>query len=131
MFDGDPAVSRRIYELSREVVDFQRAATPLGPMLVALEAGFDKYGMDQELRRASCVTSPTTSPSVDERVDGLRLLLRDILAGQLDPRRTEAERGDDGSSAAASNAQNDEVKKISAWAAILFAPTTDRPRSTA
>src|SRR5438876_151202 len=40
VFSGDPAVSRRIYELSREVIDFQRAASPLGGMLVALEAGF-------------------------------------------------------------------------------------------
>ena len=29
VFDGDPAVSRRIYELSREVIEFQRATRPL------------------------------------------------------------------------------------------------------
>ena len=29
LFDGDPAVSRRIYELSREVIEFQRATHPL------------------------------------------------------------------------------------------------------
>ena len=33
VFDGDPAVSRRIYELIREVVDFQRATQPLVNML--------------------------------------------------------------------------------------------------
>ena len=33
IFSGDPAVSRRIYELSREVIDFRRATHPLNTML--------------------------------------------------------------------------------------------------
>jgi Mg2+ and Co2+ transporter CorA len=33
LFKGDPAVSRRIYELSREVIEFQRATRPLLDML--------------------------------------------------------------------------------------------------
>lgn len=40
VFSGDPAVSRRIYELSREMVEFQRATRPLVGMLHALMAGF-------------------------------------------------------------------------------------------
>src|SRR4051794_18491435 len=43
VFRGDPKVSRRIYELSREVIEFQRATRPLLGMLDALSAGFDKY----------------------------------------------------------------------------------------
>ena len=39
LFKGDPAVSRRIYELSREVIEFQRATRPLLDMLTSLEAG--------------------------------------------------------------------------------------------
>src|SRR5678815_347350 len=33
VFGGDPKVSRRIYELSREVIEFQRATSPLLGML--------------------------------------------------------------------------------------------------
>jgi len=51
VFGGDPKVSRRIYELSREVIDFQRSVRPLLGMLAGLEEGFEKYGTDEELRR--------------------------------------------------------------------------------
>ncbi len=51
LFGGDPAVSRRIYELSREVIEFQRATRPLAGMLDALRSGFEKYEVDEELRR--------------------------------------------------------------------------------
>jgi magnesium transporter len=122
VFDGDPAVSRRIYELSREVVQFQRAAAPLTGMLASLAAGFDKYGVDEELRRSLRDVADHVA-QVNERLDGLRVLLRDILsvnsilvAQKQNEEMTALSR--------TSNAQNDEVKKISAWAAIGFAPTT-------
>ena len=122
VFDGDPAASRRIYLLSREVVDFQRAANPLTAMLTALAAGFDKYGVDEELRRALRDVADHVA-QVNERLDGLRVMLRDILsvnsilvAQRQNEEMTLLSR--------TSNAQNDEVKKISAWAAIGFAPTT-------
>jgi magnesium transporter len=121
VFDGDPAASRRIYLLSHEVIDFQRAAAPLTGMLAALEAGFDKYGVDEELRRALRDVADHVA-QVTERVDSLRVLLRDIL--QVNSILV-AQRQNEEMTALSrtSNAQNDEVKKISAWAAILFAPT--------
>jgi magnesium transporter len=121
VFGGDPSVSRRIYELSREVIEFQRATRPLLDILAALTAGFDKYGTDDELRRylADVADHATTAA---ERVDVFRQILADILTlnatlvsqtqNQEVQRLTEA-----------SYAQNEEIKKISAWAAILFAPT--------
>jgi magnesium transporter len=122
VFEGDPAVSRRIYMLNREVIDFQRAANPLMGMLAALEAGFDKYGVDEELRRSLRDVADHIT-HVIEQVEGMRVLLRDILqvnsilvAQQQNEEMTALSR--------TSNAQNDEVKKISAWAAIGFAPTT-------
>jgi magnesium transporter len=122
VFDGDPAVSRRIYELSREVVDFQRAASPLTAMLDSLSGGFDKYGVDEELRRALRDVADHVA-QVTERVDSLRVLLRDIL--QVNSILVAQKQNDEMTSLSrTSNAQNDEVKKISAWAAIGFAPTT-------
>jgi magnesium transporter len=121
VFDGDPAVSRRIYELSREVIEFQRATHPLPAILASLSAGFDKYEIDDELRRhLRDVADHVTQ--VNERADGFRQLLRDMLTVNstlVAQRQNEEMR----SLSEASNAQNDEVKKISSWAAVLFAPT--------
>ena len=121
VFGGDPGVSRRIYELSQEVLEFQRAAAPLTGILAAITAGFDKYGVDEELRSyLRDVADHVTS--VIERVEGFRLQLRDILtvnATLVAQRQNEEIR----ELTEASIAQGEEVKKISAWAAILFAPT--------
>jgi magnesium transporter len=121
VFRGDPQVSRRIYELSQEVVDFQRAAQPLTGILAAITAGFEKYGVDEELRSyLRDVADHVTS--VNERVEGFRLQLRDILtvnATLVAQRQNEEIR----ELTETSIAQGEEVKKISAWAAILFAPT--------
>ena len=122
VFDGDPAVSRRIYELSREVVDFQRAASPLGAILDGLAGGFDKYEVDEELRRSLRDVADHVT-QVNERIDSLRVLLRDIL--QVNSILVAQKQNEEMTALSrTSNAQNDEVKKISAWAAIGFAPTT-------
>jgi len=121
VFGGDPEVSRRIYELSREVVDFQRATHPLVGLLHALTAGFDKYGVDEELQRYLGDVADHVA-EVNERIDGFRVALRDILtvnATLVAQRQNEEMKA----LSEASNSQNEEVKKISAWAAILFAPT--------
>ncbi|HEX2072934.1 MAG TPA: CorA family divalent cation transporter, partial [Geodermatophilus sp.] len=121
VFRGDPGVSRRIYELSQEVLEFQRAAQPLTGILAAITAGFDKYGVDEDLRSyLRDVADHVTS--VNERVEGFRVQLRDILtvnATLVAQRQNEEIR----ELTEASIAQGEEVKKISAWAAILFAPT--------
>ena len=121
VFGGDPGVSRRIYELSQEVVEFQRAVNPLTGIIAGISAGFDKYGVDEELRSyLRDVADHVTQ--VRERVEGFRLQLRDILtvnATLVAQRQNEEIR----ELTEASIAQGEEVKKISAWAAILFAPT--------
>ncbi|MFB9238871.1 magnesium/cobalt transporter CorA [Plantactinospora siamensis] len=121
VFGGEPTASRRIYELSREVIEFQRAARPLAAVLDALDAGATRYETGEELRRYLRDVADHLTQVV-ERVDGFRQLLQNMLAvnatlvGQQQneemKRLTEA-----------GFAQNEEIKKISAWAAILFAPT--------
>lgn len=121
VFGSDPQVSRRIYELSREVIEFQRATRPLATVLANLSAGFEKYGTDEELQRyLRDVEDHLTA--VIEQVDGFRQLLRDILtvnATLVAQRQNEEMRA----LSEASIDQNEDVKRISAWAAILFAPT--------
>jgi magnesium transporter len=121
VFSGQPQVSRRIYELSQEVVEFQRATHPLQTMLAGLLAGSAKYGVDLELQRYLRDVADHVTHVVD-RVDGFRQLLRDMLtvnATVVAQQQNEEMK----SLALASQVQNEEVKKISAWAAILFAPT--------
>ncbi|MFU8850247.1 magnesium/cobalt transporter CorA [Micromonospora sp. SL1-18] len=121
VFGGDPKVSRRSYELIREVIEFQRAARPLLGVLNALSAGSTKYGTEEELQRYLRDVADHLTQVV-ERVDGFRHLLQNILtvnATLVSQQQNEEMR----SMTAASYEQNEEIKKISSWAAILFAPT--------
>ncbi|MEU9911004.1 magnesium and cobalt transport protein CorA [Streptomyces sp. NPDC051001] len=121
VFRGDPEVSRRIYELSREMVEFQRATRPLVGMLHGLMAGFSKYETDDELQRyLRDVADHVTHTS--ERVDGFRLALTEILTVNA-TLVTQQQNAEMRALAEAGFEQNEEIKKISSWAAILFAPT--------
>ncbi|MGW3121625.1 magnesium and cobalt transport protein CorA [Streptomyces sp. NPDC001107] len=121
VFRGDPEVSRRIYELSREMVEFQRATRPLVGMLHGLIAGFSKYGTDDELQRyLRDVADHVTHTS--ERVDGFRQALTDILTVNA-TLVTQQQNAEMRALAEAGFEQNEEIKRISSWAAILFAPT--------
>jgi magnesium transporter len=108
---GAEGVSRRIYELTREVIEFQRATKPLVPMLDLL---MNARGIDDEERRYLRDVQDHAL-RLQERVDSFRELLQNILNVNLTLETK--------SLSEVSNRQNEEVKKISAWAAILFAPS--------
>jgi magnesium transporter len=111
VFDGSPTVSRRIYELSREVIGFQRAIKPLGLILEKLmkmpEVGAEERRYLRDVHDHAL--------RIEEQTDAFRELLQNILSVNL-TLETKA-------LSETSNAQNEQLKKISAWAAILFAPT--------
>ncbi len=106
VFGGNPDVSRRTYQLSREVIQFQQATKPLAGILEHL-IGEEGSDVDPEVRRYLRDVQDHAL-RVIERVDAFRELLSGILSVNL---------------TLVSLGQNEEVKKISAWAAILFAPT--------
>ena len=106
VFGGNPAVSRRTYELSREVIEFRKATGPLAGVLDSLLED-EELEVDPEVRRYLRDVQDHVLRVV-ERVEGFRELLNNILSVNL---------------TLVGLSQNDEVKKISAWAAILFAPT--------
>ena len=106
VFGGEPDVARRIYDLSREVIQFHRATKPLVGALGRLIEGEEK-GVDSEVRRYLRDVRDHLLRVV-ERVEGFRELLNNILSVNL---------------TMVGINQNEEVKKISAWAAILFAPS--------
>jgi magnesium transporter len=106
VFAGDPGVSRRIYELSREVIQFHQATQPLVVMLGRLTEG-ETGDIDPVVRGYLRNLQARVSRGT-ERVEGLRELLANVLNVNL---------------AQISLDQNNQVKKISAWAAILVVPT--------
>ncbi len=121
VFSGESGVSRRIYQLSREVIEFQRACDPLLDVLESLASGFDEYQVDVELRR-QLRDVQDHAVHVVERVDAFRQLLGNILtvnSTMVAQRQSE----ETTKLTEASLTQSEEVKKISSWAAILFAPS--------
>lgn len=107
LFSGEAGVSRRVYELFGEVVDFQRAARPLVYIIENLHRGAEKYHLPVEMQRRFRDVLDH-SIRVVERLDTFRQLLQNALTVD---------------STLAAQKQNDDTKKISGWAAILFAPT--------
>ncbi|PZE91370.1 transporter [Curtobacterium sp. MCLR17_039] len=130
----DPGVSKRIYQLLSEVLAFQRATTPVPAMVTGLLRGADKYGVDDDVQhRLRNVHDHALR--VTERVDSFRALLENALtlhATLVSQEQNEAMRRMTSASLAqgeesrqlarAAHRQGEEVKKISSWAAILFAP---------
>lgn len=121
LFDGDPAVTRRIYDLAAEVMDFQRATKPIVGILDALERGFEKYGVDLELQRYLRDADDHVLRIVD-RGESFRQLLQNALAVHS-TLVTQRQNDEMQRLTETSLRQSEEVKKISSWAAIIFAPT--------
>jgi magnesium transporter len=106
IFGGNEDVSQRIYELSRELVQFQRATSPLAR---ALERGGERNEHDIEPELRSYLRELHDRVlRVEEPTEGFRDMLSDILVVNL---------------TLIGVRQNDQTKKISAWAAILIVPT--------
>jgi len=104
VFGGKPEVSRRIYQLSREVIQFQRATKPLTGSLSSL---LEDERLDPELKKYLRDVQDHLL-RVTEQIDGFRELLSSVLSVNLTLTGIN---------------QSDQTKKISAWAAVLFAPT--------
>ncbi|UFS58428.1 magnesium and cobalt transport protein CorA [Subtercola endophyticus] len=171
LFSGDREVSRRIYDLLREVIEFQRATHPLEEILRRLLEGLDEAGApgafsgapgavggapDARQSDSASASAEHSRAAADEKVldedsrahSDLGVLevkrhLRDVLDHVLrvidrsESFRTLLQNALTVHSTLIAQKQNDEmtrmtetslaqgeqVKKISSWAAVLFAPT--------
>ena len=123
VFGGDAAVSKRIYQLTREVIAFHRAVEPLRDIFTQMRWRFSKNGehTDVELRRRMRDVEDH-AVRVLERVENFRALLTNLVNVQatLVGQRQNEEMA---RMTAAGYEQNEQVKRISSWAAIFFAPT--------
>jgi magnesium transporter len=109
----DDALSRRIYELSGELNRFARATHPLVPIIEWLHAATTPTTSTSSCSGgcAMSATMPSASPSASTASVpcSTRLIVHSALVSR---RQTEV-----------NLAQNEQVKKISSWAAIIFALT--------
>ena len=106
VYQGKTGVSRRIHELSGEVFQFQRATIPLEEALKRLVEG-DEHPIDDEVKRhLRDIHDHVVRES--EQIEGFRERLSGILNVNL---------------SLIGVRQNDQNKKISAWAAIVAVPT--------
>ncbi|GAA4701091.1 magnesium/cobalt transporter CorA [Kocuria gwangalliensis] len=114
LFAGEHHVSQRIYELAREVNDFHRGVSPLTTVMNQYFAGFQKYGTNMELQhRLRDVLDHVIV--VNNKLESMRSSLADAMT--LDSTLTTARQNE------AAMEQNEQMKRISSWAAILFAPS--------
>ena len=121
VFGGDPDVSQRIYRLSREVIEFQRATDPLRAMLRTLLHDTEDDDSLVRLHRGLRDVADHVESAV-EAADSFRQLLERLLtvnASLVGQRQNEEMQR----LSETSLAQGEEVKKISSWAAILFTPS--------
>ncbi len=102
-------------------MEFQRATRPLVAMFDALERGFEKYAVDLELQRYLRDVKDHVIRIV-ERGDTFRQLLQNALqvhSTLVAQRQNEEIRV----LSETALAQSEQSKKISSWAAIIFAPS--------
>jgi magnesium transporter len=98
--------TQRIYELKREVLEFGRAAVPLAETLARLSS-LDHPVLNDELRRYFADANDDVRRVVDQITTD-----RELLTGALEANLTQV-----------SVRQNEDMRKISAWVAILAVPT--------
>jgi magnesium transporter len=122
LFGGESSVSQRIYELTREVITFQRAIAPLSGVLQQIRTEIDGQEELIEIRRGlRDVLDHITR--IQERVEGFRELLQNALTvnstlvGQRQNDQIEKLTRD-------AYEQGNQVKKVSSWAAIGFFPAS-------
>lgn len=120
LFSDGEGVSRRIFKLQREVIDLQHATAPLPDMLVQLQDIVHGAGGDGNA--PAFHEAEESARHITGRVETFRRTLESALGVHstlVEQANSEAMRR----MTEISLRQNDQVKKISSWAAILFAPT--------
>ncbi|BDZ41711.1 magnesium transporter [Paraoerskovia sediminicola] len=107
VFTGDDAAPERIYRLTGEVIDLQRAVVPLRDVVARLRRGFTAHEVPTELQ--------DYLQDVDDHLQRVAehvAEVRDSLDRILTVNAT-----------LVGQRQNEDMKRISSWAAILFTPT--------
>lgn len=107
VFSGDQAVAERIYRLSQEIIDMQHTTTSLVEVMQQMQRHIKRHPVDEQLR-AYVDDASDHLTSANAHVAEFRDAMSQILSVNA---------------TLVTERQNEDMKKISGWAAILFAPT--------
>lgn len=121
IFTGTPAQSQDIYHLSRELIELDRAVKPLEGVIDTLFNSLVVHTVPAELQRGLRDVADHIH-SVNERVERLRSVLRELFTFNS-TLISEAQNEDMRRMNELSIQQNEQMKKISGWAGILFFPS--------
>lgn len=121
VFSGHAQASRRIHQLSREVIEFQRALRPLRQIIDTLrtDRAFTGLGVRrlQELRDIE-----DHAIALNERTDSMRDNLQSIL--QVNQAlQTQRQNEEMAAMTQAALQQGETSRRIAAWAGVLFVPS--------
>ncbi len=121
VFTGSQRVSKRIYQLSREVIDFQRAVRPLRQIIDGIRG--DRVFKDAGERRRQVLRDiEDHAISIMDRIDAQR----EALKGTLDLNialQTQRQNEEVSTMTAASLKQAEDSRKIAGWAGVFFVPS--------
>ena len=121
VFGGSALVSKRIYQLSREVIDFQRAVRPLREIIADVRADpLLREATEQVLQDLRDIEDHAIV--INDRVDALREALKGALDLNL-ALQTQRQNEEVTNMTAASLRQAEDSRKIAAWAGVLFVPS--------
>jgi magnesium transporter len=129
LFSRDPEVSFRIYEATREVIGLQRATSPLVDILrELLDTGESETGADVAQDHRYVELQRNLRNVLDHAIKHAETsdTFRSLLTNALNVHSTlvtQEQNEESRRMTEISMKQDEQVKKISAWAAILFAPS--------
>lgn len=121
LFGTGPIPSQDMYRLSRELIELERAVSPLSPLMAAVSTVLEQHTVPSDLARGMRDVADHIHGAT-ERIERLRQLLREIFTVNstlISERQNEDMRRMN----ELSITQNEHMKKISAWAGILFFPS--------
>lgn len=121
VFTGNANVSKRIYQLTREVIDFQRAVRPAGEVITALRHDRVFYRADDELRQ-QLRDIEDHATQVTERIESMREALVGVLNLHL-ALQTQVSNEQMKKMSEASLKQAEDARRIAAWAGVFFVPS--------
>ncbi|WP_296137834.1 magnesium and cobalt transport protein CorA [uncultured Tessaracoccus sp.] len=121
VFMGQADVSKRIYQLTREVIDFQRAVRPVGAVISAMRHDRVFYRADDTMRQQLRDIEDHVT-SVNERVDAMREALAGVLNLHLSL-QSQASNEQMQRMSEASLKQAEDARRIAAWAGVFFVPS--------
>lgn len=121
VFTGNANVSKRIYQLTREVIDFQRAVRPAGEVITALRHDRVFYRADDELRQ-QLRDIEDHATQVTERIESMREALVGVLNLHL-ALQTQVSNEQMKQMSEASLKQAEDARRIAAWAGVFFVPS--------